>query len=575
MTHEWIEQYLKYEGVLACTNELRTWDRDATVRAFQTFGWVDSAVNGYDCERFTHEASGVTVLYDGGLLAIEYGGDSLDRLPEAYSDLFHSLNSLGWTKAEVYCDPNTAGSRLDHMGTAIPAMMDFDLELAPIHATGIPHPLDMDDIVARGEVLLRIPGTDPSQDDVLREMQSLGELVEVGQAHNQRFPLRSAAAPIELEDDNENDLEPLEQKLVMGGRSVVAQSQPPVLQPAKIIQTQTTEEPPKVAAIHRNPTPSEDTPAESPVHRMDADAPGPTAATQLPPQVKPAGHTPDGMVATRSPGPNALMPPRQFGILTLGKSAFYFDFPDTPRDFSMVQEFASTGPFEEVIHLYPGVPGSPLRWDILGEIDPQFPSLAENIALWLGFEGADGALVADCMLELQKDSQRIAALRDVSVKCLAWPSKMIRLDRLRSIFNVTETENFADWEQRLDDIAMRLGGFFLCEPGDAFVDVMSSAGPDGPQEHPVFSTREILSSDAANFYFVHIDSLDGPSTHRLGKFLGHLVKARQDSRRMTAAPVQVYTRGVRKKNMEALKEEVVAELGKTLNDFASRVKAMG
>ena len=266
-----------------------------------------------------------------------------------------------------------------------------------------------------------------------------------------------------------------------------------------------------------------------------------------------------------------------YGVLRLGKNAFYFDTPESPQEYDMVEEFSQTREFDEVIHVYPGQSGPRVRWDLLGEIDPAYPTLAERIANLLGFDEQDAALVASIMLGLRNAQGLRATVREVAVQCCAgfWDGPKLQA--------LSITERFDDWRQRkpvfverLDAIALRLAGLFLFEEGLAFLDVQPSQNPDGESEGCAsFTVRGLAHGGTANFYFVHLDPLDGPSTHRIGAALRALVVATEASRRTSTAPEAAAGVGGRKKEVEAFKHEVLAELDELFVGVASKIKSMG
>ena len=96
--HEWIENFNDYEAVLRCLNPLSAWDKNATVRAFQTFDWNHASVQDGELE-FAHKNTPVVVRFDGSVIAILFG---LGKLNEAVPDLFVALHGLGWRTAELY-----------------------------------------------------------------------------------------------------------------------------------------------------------------------------------------------------------------------------------------------------------------------------------------------------------------------------------------------------------------------------------------------------------------------------------------------------------------------------------------
>lgn len=577
ITHEWIEGYQSFEAVLVCTNVLQPWNSDQTSRCFQTYGWTDSTMPGYDYQQFTHEATSVTVLYDGGLLAIDYAGIGVgkERLPEAYGDLFSTLHALSWKMAQVYHHPATLGALLDHMGTAIPAHLDFDLEPANL-VEAAPLGNDVDTIVERGHALLRTTDHDPLADLALEGMQSLGAGVEQSRALSEQPSIRATTRPISLEDDADDGN--LDDDLVVVQRHVPHQS--PAVETrvvasntpssdhhgAKVVPLARHEAVKEHLATPSVSAPAVPTPSLHTGRSIEAMDPVPPSQPLRTESIQP----------TRSDR-GAPMASAPYGVLRLGKNAFYFDTPESPQQYDMVEEFSQTQEFDEVIHVYPGQSGPRVRWDLLGEIDPAYPTLAERIANLLGFDEQDAALVASIMLGLRNAQGLRATVREVAVQCCAgfWDGPKLQA--------LSITEKFDDWRQRkpafveqLDAIALRLAGLLLFEEGQAFLDVQPSQNPDGGSEECAsFTVRELVHGGIANFYFVHLDPLDGPSTHRIGAALRALVVATEASRRTSTAPEAAAGVGGRKKEVEAFKHEVLAELDELFVGVASKIKSMG
>jgi len=124
--HEWVECWQEYEAVLVCTNDLKSRTPEEAMRAFGIYQFLDAATKG-DAGALLHSEYGTVVRYDGGVLAIDCGHESLS---DALSDLFQALYQLGWRGAEVYHPAATMNALLADMGGAIPANLDFDVRPA-------------------------------------------------------------------------------------------------------------------------------------------------------------------------------------------------------------------------------------------------------------------------------------------------------------------------------------------------------------------------------------------------------------------------------------------------------------
>ena len=124
--HPWVQDYASFEAVLCSAHEGGQWDQSATLRAYQTFGFDDASTPGND-QTFRHLDTGVLLLHDGDVVAIQFGDGNL---PAALSDLFLVLGALGWTEAVVYHPAESLGALLNDMGKAIPGHMQFDVRAA-------------------------------------------------------------------------------------------------------------------------------------------------------------------------------------------------------------------------------------------------------------------------------------------------------------------------------------------------------------------------------------------------------------------------------------------------------------
>ncbi|MFW6098741.1 MAG: hypothetical protein ACOC7Q_02310 [bacterium] len=93
--HPWVQDYASYEAVLCSTHEVGQWDQSATLRAYQTYGFDDASTPGND-QTFRHIDTGVLLLHDGDVVAIQFGDGNLSA---ALSELFLVLSALGWKEA--------------------------------------------------------------------------------------------------------------------------------------------------------------------------------------------------------------------------------------------------------------------------------------------------------------------------------------------------------------------------------------------------------------------------------------------------------------------------------------------
>lgn len=131
--HDWVENYGEYEAVFCSVNDVNSWSLEATIRGFQTNRW-DEVPGHDDALIFVHPETGVSVLYDGGVVAVQQAsfGDetSSTNLRSALGDLFSSLVNLGWSRTVVYHPMETMAAFLRDVGSQIPAHTDFDVVAA-------------------------------------------------------------------------------------------------------------------------------------------------------------------------------------------------------------------------------------------------------------------------------------------------------------------------------------------------------------------------------------------------------------------------------------------------------------
>lgn len=527
LPHDWVQNFRDYEAVLLCTHELPLWDADQTVRAFQTYAWADSTTPGDDAQHFTHEETSVGVLFDGSTLAIQYAGlgVGLERLADAFADLFPALQGLGWKRAEVYHPPETMDALLKDMGSAIPAHSDFDL-VAASQSYVMSDDAYAVDTSAIGRRLLGLGAEDDASHAMRDEMREFGQVTDVSQQGN------PSQGPIYLEDEGLTD-EPIhvarptstdtKAQSFSGDYShddespqvpsLAAQAPAvPAVAPVRELRFDAPVAPPKVlqpavANPHSEPRPEQ---------VMAPSTPPTVAALPLPmrpPSLQQSVGAPASITTKLEPSRNPIEPT---DVLTLGASAFFFE-TGSPNAASLTSVLAfAQKHYDQVVHLQPGVPDAPIRWDFLGEIDPMAPALAERLAVGLGLGAAEAHYASATFLQTQSRGNALAQLRDALTPDPNddVPYKHLSGPRRRDLHDAM-----------LMTVAAHLLG---CEEGSAFVDVRR--GPDD-DSLDTFSVRDVARSEDPRFFIVHVDPLDGPSVQRLADLLLSLVKAHQQTRR--------------------------------------------
>ena len=181
-------------------------------------------------------------------------------------------------------------------------------------------------------------------------------------------------------------------------------------------------------------------------------------------------------------------------------SAFCFDLPNSPfsdDDEARVTELYGV---QKITHLYPGAMGGSVRWDVLAEIDLQFPWYAEKMAEAMGFRVAETIPICKLLLDL-KQAQPLPQLRDLLKD--ASPDAAI---------------------------GQVLAPLSFAPRGQAFVDLPTDVNGDGP-DIDVFTVRGVLQSSSARLFVVHVDALDGPFVGWMVDLLRSVVQGHASSKR--------------------------------------------
>lgn len=332
-THEWVEDYRQFEAVLHALNDLPAWEREATLRAFQTFGFDDASTPGND-RAFCHAETGVMLRHDGAYVAIEYGeGD----LKTAVADLVHVLFQLGWKDAEVYHPVETMGPLLNDIGLSIPANMDFDVRAAEA-VTNITNFAESSALVGREVLALQdATGEEPLSSLYLGELQSMGDELGVP-----RHPVPAPAAPVQARQPYFDDELPIVPTLGM-----------PAAAPAPVTPA-APEAPAERVAMSQEPQHVHHIAAEvAPAQPSTAQEDRPTRAREASPLV-------------------SVGAPSSFKA---GYTTFHLQRPGQ----------AIEGLEGEVVHLWPGAAAQPWRWDLLGEVDAACPWFAGALTSAMSF----------------------------------------------------------------------------------------------------------------------------------------------------------------------------------------------
>jgi len=586
--HPWVQDFGAYEAVLCSSNEVHGWDQQATLRAYQTYGFDDASTPGND-QAYKHFDTGLMLLHDGDVVAIQFGDGNL---PAALSDLFMVLNALGWKRAEVFHPAETMGALLTDMGRAIPAHMEFDVFAAKL-GVDTPRLPEAEALVERGRNLLQGVAANVREVAEFNEL-ALGELESMGsdpgeQAAMSQHPVpetpeRQAIAvvaaprtrvPVFLEDDYEPTVP------VLGDRGAGAVSRaseqpqyvaeaPPEgwddplsfegepagrAQPAPFV-------PKVVDAEHRDPSlrPAVHVASAASVHEEEVDF---APATQL--------------ERCAEPSPVELQRAaccHADAIVRVGRSAFCFDLPGRPVDQQRVRDLATELGAEDVVDLWPGAVGQAARWDVLGEIDIASPWFAELLAGAILRDAAHCACLAADMMELVRGGTQ---------------------PQLRGLVrNVLEGKGAASGyltepsaiEYRTE-VVKSLGGVFLAQDGDGFVDLSrqrSDVAEDATQAPcaDVFRVRSLAESFDAKVYVIHRDAIDGRFVEFLVGLLQHVAAVYAQSDRVQKQSRAIEAERMRREDSKRAAQEreeqklrAAATIRETMAGLAVQLRELG
>jgi hypothetical protein len=560
--HPWVQDFASYEAVLCSLNEIPSWDQAATLRAYQTYGFDDATTPGND-QSCRHDETGMMLLHDGDVVAIQFGNGSLS---EALSDLFMVLSALGWKKAEVFHPVETMGALLTDMGKAIPAHMAFDVCPAKLGAETARSP-EAATLVERGGVLLQGVATNQREVTEFNHL-ALGELESMDPPHVAASPVAvplaagglSATSPVPLEKERpasapmrsrgpvflEDEAEPMVPVLEPGHE---ATAKPPVGEAASILAPEYL--PPEesdggqvsLAASHAQAHPARAASVEMAPAQDRAASP---AATIESPHTVPAapafvaGPSDAGsepVHAAREPAPQ-----RSGATVFVGKSVLCFDLPDAPVEKDQVSQLAEELNASEVMHVWPGLANQYARWDFVGEVDLNAPWFAEVLANeLLPGDAASAACLAADLVHLARNATK-PELRDLVDRALQgqgaakWALGEAGVDTYRKA------------------VLGALAGLLLAQEGEAFVDIhLAPVTPERAEpSRAVFSVRTLAQAADAKVYVIHLDAADGRFVATVVKLL-HAVADRYA--RSTRAQKQAYSLKAEREWRDAMQRE--------------------
>ena len=606
--HEWILNFRHYEAVLVCTNEQRAWDRDQTLRCYQTYGFDDATTNGNELS-FIHVDTGVMVLHDGGVVAIQFGDGNL--IP-ALADLFTTLDQLGWRVAEVYHPQESLNDLLTDMGKAIPGHLDFDVIPANTSVASATESEEAEQMVELGMNLLQGVASTPQEaqqfnQTVLAEMQSMSveDDVELQPASTESV-YEQLDTPLELDDGD--GIEEYVSPIVASPSQAVPSVPAPHME--RIVFSDDDDALPIVPVIARRadsvnleqqaqqPVNVQAAPAAAPAYQAPMPQPALAAATALNPATAPTASTEPAPAQAVAPEPlmpliSPLEPKNGSGmmasavsmkvkdvalceqpvhalqafdiqVIKLGRSAICFDLPETPVEESRVAAIASELKAVEVVHIWPGLTNQTERWDLLSEIDLAAPWFAETIVDELQIlKPVERILFAGALKKAAAEGLQIRELLLSLIDGVWVPDVLIKA-----------TQSVADSAGLMQSVFGKLGSLLLSEPGEAFLDTKPTTEAS---ELTILSSRGISQDSVPRVYVVHQDACDGPFIETIVSLMmtvAHRYSTSTRNRKQADAKKSL-AEAQEKQRQELEREAAVKKSQVLLDELVTQMKSAG
>lgn len=539
--HEWVSTYTDFEAVLVCKNTLNPWEREASIRAFQTYGWNDASTGG-DEQIFHHEDAGVMVRYDGDVVAIEFAGEQLNA---ALGDLFQVFYALGWRDIEVYHPINTMSLLLGDMGKAIPAAMDLDVKPAKQVSDGNGS-IESRALIEQGRALMRNAGMEAFDSVALQQFQELGALANFDESTGGHMSVVMDDEPgaASQGDVHEVSWEPLpdgfheprgfnasfenvENFNKQGGadtRGTMLDDDPPVVSLQAYGETPVGNHEP----VSDVSTPSIVQQDYAISQRVEVGTT--TGTSHLPDEVHAGFFEPawgEHLQETASADMamavhRAMRRSTDERFLRLGRVSLGFDVPSDPLDETHITAEAQAMGTKIVDHIWPGLPDQALRWDFMGEFDDAHPAMAEVCAEALGVGEAGRALLVAQMLTIRR-TESIPQLRDLIVACALAVSNhdALNLDGHYLPLKAALQESY-----KSDGINFlrEYSGLLAYRSGHGFVDIQDTGSEERDSMFDRFTVRALRDENKSRLLIVHLDSTDGSSIVRLVGAMRHVAK---------------------------------------------------
>lgn len=521
MHHEWVERYEDYEAVLVCINALPTWETDAAMRAFAIYQWTDATTSGDD-PSLRHNDAGTIIRHEGGVLAIDFGHGSLN---DALPDLFLALHALGWREAEVYHPAATLNALLVDMGRSIPPNLDFDVRPAKTDQP-IEESPEAQMFIAGANRLKGDSGAARQSNESAVSSIILDEFRDLAPAGEglMTSTVIAHAGVVNLIDDDEQE---------EGGDAVVVQLAPP----ARVVPVydQDYGEEPNVPNIESHaeeecvemwpPARSGKQTVDSfwiePVHTTEKEiAPASVAQAEKVDIIAAADIKANEQQTASIKVLHPINVEEQCmsietscpsKIIRVGRSVFCFDMPEDSLANDDIQAIASEYriPREEWVNISPGLLKESMRWDFLGEIEPNAPWVAETLAEVM-VPSADSRLVAGIFLAL-KAEKPCAGLRDVLMfagRALEEMAQILGTVSPAAKLLLNHAKTRGDLDRTMDALVQHLGALALAPVGQSFVDLPADQDEVSGELQETFTVREVIQSPAPRIFVVHVDVLD-------------------------------------------------------------------
>lgn len=466
--HPWIEGGLdaeEFEAVMVVTNKnLPGWDNNAVTRAFQTFLWTTVPSGNRDRTSFVHDDTGVIVCYDGNVVGIECGHGSLS---EALPDLISVLHSLGWENVTVYALQRQQEAVMDDIARSIPAQIPF--EISP-GERGFSTPI--------GEV--------PEARSMVEHTRALMELGVEQSTLQETFQSLAQDAEVTRQPalilDDEESLEEGDGEVYLAPG--VAQFSPAAVQPQEHGYGshdvgEAPEEPRVFELVANSDIPQSSTSVGSTTPALKA-----VSTTSAPGnvRVRPITPPPPSSIPSNPERQKPQVSPScEFNIIPVGQALFFFpaDNDDEAGEEELQQLAKEHGILpKDIYHLRPGVKAPDWRWDLLGEVDPEYPGFADFLASTVLGNG----MFAGPMLHAVETGG--------------------------SLLSIGQPTDLAQKSPGDEGLIKRANVLFGSASHFLAVDKDSAS-------HRAFSVRKIMIEQQRAIYRIHVDTMDGPFVHQL------------------------------------------------------------